>query len=348
LKSTATLIAGSSNPLHLVDAASSARRVAPLAVDSHAVRIVYSFPQDKRDNSVWGALPLFDGDVFHVNDVANVLVQDHVNLRTIGEVRYWHQRDRAFVAAPADGLLPRAAFVDKYGAMKLQFVVGHARSLLGPSFVVDPNVGVVLDTLNPIVRFRFDAAGQVVSRVYRAFIHTIGPRLDLSVRFQAAFVMRLPFAPAFTQAPIALGRGIDICWGLCITIASFRDTDGFLLLVGVPLGLSVGASFIRGGSLVPLVHPENEPDFLVERIRVAEADAAAAKAAAEQAPTTTVVDVEPVSNNIDGSSMHVNGNGHGQQQQHNHNNQQQDGEKSRKRREKQQHQQHNQQQNNKV
>jgi hypothetical protein len=178
-----------------------------------------------------------------------------------------------------------------------------------PTFVVDPNVGVVLDTLNPIVRFRFDAAGQVVSRVYRAFIHTIGPRLDLSVRFQAAFVMRLPFAPAFTQAPIALGRGIDICWGLCITIASFRDTDGFLLLVGVPLGLSVGASFIRGGSLVPLVHPENEPDFLVERIRVAEADAAAA----EGAPTATVVPEEqepviPISSNSNQQQQ--------QQQQH--------------------------------
>jgi hypothetical protein len=284
LKSTATLIAGTLPTI--------TKRVAPIAVDLHAVRIVYSFPQDKRDNSVWGALPLCDGDVFHVNDVANVLVQDHVNLSTIGEVRYWHHRDRAFVAAPADGLLPRAAFVDKYGAMKLQFVVGHARSLLGPTFVVDPNIGVFLDTLNPIVRFRFDAAGQVISRVYRAFIHTIGPRLDFSVRFQAAFVLRLPFAPAFTQGPIALGRGIDICWGLCITIASFRDTDGFLLLVGVPLGLSVGASFIRGGSLVPMVHPENEPDFLVERLRVSEVEAAEAAAAAANA-AAVVADAAP-------------------------------------------------------
>jgi len=30
-------------------------------------------------------------------------------------------------------------------------------------------------------------------------------------------------------------------------------------MIGVPVGLSIGGSFIKGGWLVPLLHPENDP-----------------------------------------------------------------------------------------
>jgi hypothetical protein len=32
-----------------------------------------------------------------------------------------------------------------------------------------------------------------------------------------------------------------------------------MLMIGVPVGLSIGGSFIRGGWLVPMLHPENDP-----------------------------------------------------------------------------------------
>lgn len=233
-----------------------------------SVRLRYSFAQDKHDSSCRTQLGVYDGDALDASEIANALVHDQVNLRDIAELRFYHRHELGFVTKPRDDRLPLADFLSDDGTLLVKFVGATPRSVIGPSVVVDPNIGFLLDTLNPIIRMRFNAAGASVTRVYRAHIRTVGLRFCCSIRTQAAFVFRMPFTPVFTQQPIPLGRGVDLCWGLCLTFATFQNHAGFVLLVGVPVGLSVGASLVRGGTLVPLVHPENSPDFLVERIKL--------------------------------------------------------------------------------
>lgn len=139
-----------------------------------------------------------------------------------------------------------------------------SRRVIGPSFALDPNFGLLVDILNPVVNLRYSAASKNVHRFYRAFISTIGLRFDASFRFQAVFWIKPPFKATFRHERIELGRGIDICWGLLFTYVNFKNHSGGLLMIGIPVGLSAGVSFIRGGHLVPLEH-RNElktPSFL--------------------------------------------------------------------------------------
>jgi hypothetical protein len=233
------------------------------------VRVAYAFTHEVSENVCRASLPVYDGNMIDAIDVANALAADNVNLRNIAELRFRSSRERAFVRV--DGRLPIDEFVDaRTGKMHVKFVSASPRSLIGPAVVVDRNLGFLLDTLNPVVRMRFNAAGFPVTRVYQAKIRTIGPRFCCSLRAQAGFVFRLPFKEVYDQRPIPIGRGIDLCWGLCITIATFQDYAGFVFLIGVPVGFSVGASLVRGGTFLPVVHPENHPDFLQQRIKLQE------------------------------------------------------------------------------
>lgn len=143
---------------------------------------------------------------------------------------------------------------------------GNPRTWCGPTFSADPNIGLLWSTLNPILRFRFSAAGQTVHRVYRAAIYTVGVRPCFSWRMQSVFVLRLPFRKLFKHERIELGRGFDIGWGLHITYVNFREHVGGILCIGVPVGISFGAAYVRGGWLIPMQHPENIPDLLSARI----------------------------------------------------------------------------------
>jgi hypothetical protein len=254
---------GSSSPAHIASVVAPGSR----PVRAQQVRVAYAFTHEVSENSCRASLSVYDGDVVDASDVACALAADNVNLRHIAEMRFYSALEQSFIAKPADGRLPIAEFVDaKTGQLHVKFVSASPRSLIGPSVVVDPNVGFLLDTLNPVIRMRFNAAGFPVTRVYQAKIRTVGPRFCCSVRTQAGFVFKMPFKEVFEQRPIPIGRGIDLCWGLCITLAAFQDYAGFVVLVGVPVGFSVGASLIRGGTMLPVVHPENHPDFLEQRI----------------------------------------------------------------------------------
>jgi hypothetical protein len=235
-------------------------------------------------------IPLLDGEHIDANALVDILVRDGVNLRTIREIRYWSVVDEGFVALPVDGHLRVRDCISSDQKLRLQFIKNSFRSVIGPSFSVDPNIGAFIDILNPIVALRFTAANQNVQRFYRAYLSTIGPRIDISLRVQSVFWsaqsrMRLLGSGAGAGAgaggvcdhcecagskrllrrhlntnvlssdaeSISLGdccsRKACLLWTShlvpCCSYVNFKNYSGGILMVGVPLGLSAGISFIK-------------------------------------------------------------------------------------------------------
>jgi len=120
------------------------------------------------------------------------------------------------------------------------------------------NAGLIWDTLNPDIRTKFMCGGQLFRRAYQGELKTVGLKIELAARLQTAFIFRPPFKPLFYHQPIELGSGVDIAtFGFNLTWVSFKHSPGGLLCFGVPVGLTWGISYVRGGKLIPVTDPEN-------------------------------------------------------------------------------------------
>ncbi len=126
---------------------------------------------------------------------------------------------------------------------------------------MDPNFGFFYNRLNPVLRLLFQASGDQLERKYQADITTIGLKADVSIRCQMVVCYRVPFRELYYHEPIKLGRGFEVMWGLNVMWCSFADTPGGIFMVGIPVGLAAGISYITGGNLVP-IEPEETQENL--------------------------------------------------------------------------------------
>jgi len=121
----------------------------------------------------------------------------------------------------------------------------------GPYISIDPNIGGIIDTLNPTFNPVFGIAGKLAGRKFSSHIRSWGLKLDFSFRLQMIFLIRPPFKELYYNEPIELGKGIDIQSGFHLTWVSFKNYPGGVLMAGIPIGLGAGISFITDGVLIP-------------------------------------------------------------------------------------------------
>jgi len=235
------------------------------ATDPPGVRkitIRYSFEGDGQHPRVFKTKIAADAISIKVTELYDLLVDDRVNLRTVSGIRYFKPKDRGFVKVSGDEILLSKALHDHTIALELEKSRSKAL-VIGPQISVDPNVGIIYNRLNPVLRLPFLACGQLFKRKYQADILTVGLKLDVSVRCQVFFCFRTPFRALYYHEPIRLGRGMELVWGLHVTWCSFADTSGGILMVGVPVGLAVGVSYITHGMLLPMQVEDANENFPV-------------------------------------------------------------------------------------
>ena len=82
---------------------------------------------------------------------------------------------------------------------------------------------------------------------------------SVCVRAQLAIIFKPPFKKMFFHEEIELGRGIDliVTGFFSLTWVQFKETSGGILMIGYPLGIAAGISYVRGGVLRPLEDAEN-------------------------------------------------------------------------------------------
>jgi len=183
-------------------------------------------------------------------ELQNLFVEDGVDLRYVENIRYLHEKEGGYVNIPSHGIFFFLHKVKDKG-LYLQLQKSRGTKLLQPSVGFDFNLAFIFDTLNPTIKTKLVACGEITERVYRAAIKGVGPKFDLSLRSQLILVFGPPFKQLYYHEPIELGRGIDILWGFHLTWVSFKNTSGGILMMGFPLGLALGISYIWGGVLTP-------------------------------------------------------------------------------------------------
>jgi len=223
----------------------------------------YSFEGDSAHPRVFKVKIKQDLASVTVSQLYDWLVEDRVNLRAVSGIRYWKPKDNGFVKVSADEILLSKAMMET-DLIELELEKSRSKALfIGPVISVDPNFGVLWNRLNPIIRLPFLACGQLFKRKYQADIISVGLKFDLSIRCQVAFMYRAPFKQIYYHEPIQLGRGMELIWGMHITWCSFANTSGGILLVGIPIGLAAGVSYITGGTLVPVETSNPKENFPV-------------------------------------------------------------------------------------
>lgn len=185
-------------------------------------------------------------------DIFNILTEHQVNLQSASSIRYFKDKYGGYVSIPENGI-PFSKI--KENVLELHLEKSRSKELyMGPMFGADFNYGLILNTLNPKLYTRFLAAGKLFRRPYQASIYCIGLKGEISFRCQVAFFTRPPFKDIYLHQPIELGRGFDIAWPpVHLTYASFKNTSGGVVLIGVPLGLVFSLSLVKSGILIPIV-----------------------------------------------------------------------------------------------
>jgi len=142
-----------------------------------------------------------------VAEIRSLLVQDRLNLRTIGNIRYYRCDMNGYVLVHPDEEISLTEFTDC--PLQLQLEKSTSKSnFMGPMFCVDPNIACIRDVLNPVCTLNFMAAGKQHTRKYRANLVSFGAKFEMSVRFQFVWFFKAPFRLLYQHESIEFGRGM--------------------------------------------------------------------------------------------------------------------------------------------
>ena len=129
----------------------------------------------------------------------------------------------------------------------------------GCSFTCDPNIGLIGDTINPLITVKFqNEAGEVRTRTYQAHIEMVGVKIEAAFRFDAIFFTNsYHFTYENSDKEIVIGKGIEIMLpllGLAIVdYADFVNMPGGIVIASLSLGIAISPiSYITGGVLRPI------------------------------------------------------------------------------------------------
>jgi|WetSurMetagenome_2_1015567.scaffolds.fasta_scaffold35325_4 hypothetical protein len=131
-------------------------------------------------------------------------------------------------------------------------------TVTGFSFAIDPDLAFIVETQNPDIKVIYrDFNGNAKHRLYRARIHTVGFKLEASIKIDLIFIVNTDFNFYDTNKTINLGTGIDMnvaCFfmGIGLTYVPFENVPGALFIISYPMFFAFPSlSLVTGGTLTP-------------------------------------------------------------------------------------------------
>jgi hypothetical protein len=215
-----------------------------------------------------------DTTVITLNELKDALIADGVNLRSIGQIRFYSRRHEAYRSVPADDFVPlldvRTSTEDEARMVQLELLQPPRadRAILGSWFSACLSWGAWTSTMRAFHKVQYMAADRLVTRRYNTSIVWIGPKVEFCYRLALNVLVKPPFNAVHSYNALEFARGFDFCLGpLILTYASFKHYPGGLFSVGLAIGAAFGLSFIRRGSMVP-VRPDDSWNILTGKSKV--------------------------------------------------------------------------------
>lgn len=128
----------------------------------------------------------------------------------------------------------------------------------GWNICLDGNLGLVWDTMDPVVTVTFvNPTGEVKTRKHQLIINTIGPKFKLTCDFCLLKFTGSGFNYYDSRKELSLGGGIDVTAapfiGPDFLYCRIKEMPGTgILMGGVALGIALGISGIYSGTITPI------------------------------------------------------------------------------------------------